>query len=555
MRHFSIYTAAKRLLFSALLFLSALIPLSTKAAGVTIITHGFDSDVTGWITFMADEVASYYHSRYPELSTNIAIYTITLTTDGSNYYYQWTRDSGGSPSNTDTGEIIVKLDWSQLAGSPSDAINPFNDDTSTLIVAQLVYNVISQTNTISDLNGHALVEFPIHLIGHSRGASLMNEVSRISGTNGIWIDHLTTLDPHPFNNDGNTDLGFFPTDASASNTYANVLFADNYCQDAGTLLDPHGEKVSGAYVRQLTVNEVSEGYQNTASISPDHSNVHLWYHGTINLNIPTSYDDDGYVVTIDATMRTNWWVPYEDEGLVAGFYYSLIGGGNRLSTDMPLGMPGDPSIVNGFNQNWNLGAGTTVNRTALPSNSGTWPNIIKFNVTGTNVVAQSNSVTTTLYYQYGGSSNLTAEIYFDRDLNPYNSNGIPVLSLQPPASGTGSVFYYPGLGLPTTDVAPGVYAVYAKISDGQHTRYLYTPELVQIVSPLQPPVLAILQLNRTQFRIVVNGVSGQTIALQNSADLQVWTPFATNKLTGTNWIYTNNVPPNSGKQFYRALLQ
>ena len=59
-------------------------------------------------------------------------------------------------------------------------------------------------------------------------------------------------------------------------------------------------------------------------------------------------------------MRTNWWVPYEDEGLIAGFYYSLIGGGNRLSTDSPLGLPSDPAIVNGYNQWWNFGAGSSI---------------------------------------------------------------------------------------------------------------------------------------------------------------------------------------------------
>jgi hypothetical protein len=551
MKNLPIYQIDKSLLFAALLVLSAVVPRTSKAAGVTIITHGYDGDVTGWITAMADEIPNYYHNRYPGFSTNLTIYTITLTTDGTDYYYQWARDSASPPSNTDTGEIIVKLDWSQMAGGV-DPYEPY--DISTYTVANVASYVLMQTNIIADLNGHALVEYPIHLIGHSRGGSLMSQISYDLGTNGIWIDHLTTLDPHPFNNDGNFDP-FFPTDASASSTYDNILFADNYWQNVGALLDPDGEAVSGAYVRQLDADELSEGYNDTSSISPDHSNVHLWYHGSIGLDVPTSYNDDGTTITIDATMRKNWWVPYEDEGAVAGFYYSLIGGGNRLSTDTPLGLPGDPAIVNGYNQYWNLGAGTSVNRTVLPANNGTWPNIIRFDITGTNVVAQSNSVITTLYYQYGGSSNLTVEIYFDPDRNPCNSNGIPVLSLQPPATGTGSVYYYPGLGLPTTNVAPGVYAVYAKISDGQHTRYLYAPELVQITSLLQPPVLGFSKMNSTQFRIVVNGVSGQTIVLQNSADLQNWVPLASNTLTGISWTYTNTVMPNSGKQFFRAVVQ
>jgi hypothetical protein len=489
---------------------------------------------------MADEIPIYFQSRYPGL-TNLTIYTLSLTYSNNQYYYGWHRDSGDSPTNTNTGEIIVKLDWSQLAGiAPS---------FSTYDVAWVASYALLQTNLPASFSGHTLVELPLHMIGHSRGGSLVSEISRILGTNGLWIDHVTTLDPHPLNNDGNFDFGL-PTDASAKNTYANVLFADNYWQNLGGGLDPLGEPVSGAYVRQLYV--LSEGYFNASSIAPDHSNVHLWYYGSIDNRVPTSFNDDGTTVVIDATMRTNWWVPYEDQGIGSGFLYSLVGGGNRLSTDMPLGA-GFPAIVDGFNQWWDLGAGTsTASRTPLNVNHGTWPNLIKFDVIGANGVATGQTIATKYYYQYGGaSSNVTAQFYLAGDFNPYHTNTTLISQLSLPNTGVNSV-HYGYVNLTTTNVLPGVYAVYGKVSDGLHTRYLYAPQLVEIVSP---PILAISNLNSALFRITVNGVSGQTIVLQTSPDLQNWLPLATNTLTSGEWHYTNNAPANVSRQFYRALLQ
>lgn len=507
-------------------------PVRGNAAGVTIITHGLNGNVDGWITGMATNVLNY--RRFP--GTNFTCYQMSFSNFNNAYYLTTARVAGIAPTNSDTGEIVVKLDWRQLADG---------DSYNTYQVAAAVLPALLSTNFIPELNGRALAEFPLHLIGHSRGGSLICEVSRLIGTNGVWVDHLTTLDPHPLNDpDFPLDRFLYTAVDAPANTYVNVLFHDNYWQMVDSLV--RGKAVAGAYVRRLTGLD-SGGYTGTGGA---HSDVHLWYHGTLDWRVPTSDTE----ASLSVAARTNWWVAYEQRGTNAGFHYSLIGGAERTSFDMPLGL-GTSAIRDGFNQNWDLGAGTAANRTALTSNNGDWPNLIRFNRTTTNSVEPGQSTPLRFYYQWARPNTelATIGIYLDADLNPLNTNQTLLCEIPVPGNGVSFVsFSTTNILLAASNAAPGSYRFFARIAGGGRSRFLYAPEPVQVTAPQAPPTLAITQLGVSQLRIIVNGASGQTLVLEHAADLRNWQSLATNVLTGSQWFYTNNaVAPLS--DYFRAL--
>jgi len=522
-------SALAGLLSTALLWTAVLSSRPCAAGGVTIITHGLNGDVDGWITGMATNIPNYHRFA----GTNFTSYEMFFYYSGGSYYLTSARVGGSQPFEPETGEIIIKLDWRQLADG-----NSYN----TYQIATAVVPALLSTNFIPELGGHALAEFPMHLIGHSRGGSLICEMSRLLGTNGVWVDHLTTLDPHPLNNDGfNLDRFLYSAVDASARTYANVLFHDNYWQEIDFLV--RGEPVTGAYIREF--NNLSGGY------SLAHSDVHLWYHGTVDLRTPTTDTE----ASLTNNERNNWWVPYESRGALGGFYYSLIGGGNRLSADQPVGQ-GFPAIEDGYNQWWDLGAGTSANRTALTSNNGSWPSLIKFNRIETNSVLQNQTTPVKYYYQWAQPANSTATIsfYIDADFNPLNSNQKLVGEVNVPGTTSQNVSYQQfALALNATNASPGDHALFAKITANGRSRYLYAPELVRIIS-IQPPSLDIANLSSSQFRIGVNGAIGQTIILQYSTNLQTWFPLVTNTLASNRWVYTNAPAGDSSRQFYRAIL-
>src|SRR5437867_2841423 len=86
-----------------------LLPVSLRAAGLTIITHGLNSNIDDWVIAMAQKIPQY--SRFP--GPRFSCYELYFVLNGSTYALTWRRLAGDIPDATDSAEIIVKLDWRQ----------------------------------------------------------------------------------------------------------------------------------------------------------------------------------------------------------------------------------------------------------------------------------------------------------------------------------------------------------------------------------------------------------------------------------------------------------
>ncbi len=496
-----------------------------RAGGVTIITHGFNGNVTDWIIPMAAKIPGY--GAFP--GSNYSCYQITVTKSGS-FSAAQSFLAGVSPTTSDSGEIIIKLDWSSVAGA---------FQATTTDIANTVVPVLLATNFIPQLGGRSLAQFPIHLVGHSRGGSVVTEIARLLGASGVWVDHVTTLDPHP--------VSFF-SDANVR-TYANVLFADNYWQDLGDNLSvPNGQVVSGAYNRHLT--NLNGGYSST------HSDTHLWYHGTIDWAVPTSDGTNGAAIT--ATERTNWWTTNEVAGHATGFLWTLIGKGNRLSSLEPAGA-GAGRISDGYNKTWDIGGGVAVNRTTLAANSGAWPNLIKFDLLSTNPLPAGQSLNAKFYHQFGSTTSVTATVsmFLDVDANPLNGNETLVTQTNVAGTGTNAVANTTlAVTANPTNTTPGTYNVFARISDGTRTRYLYAPEKLTLTPSTQLPVLVgnSLKILGGQVQFTLQGFPGQQVLTQASTNLADWLPVATNFFSAPLLDIFAGDAVAWNRRFYRTLL-
>jgi hypothetical protein len=461
----------------------------SRAGVVTLITHGWTQDANGWVRSMGRAMAEHPLRKAEFGSVQPATYRLSFNGDRT---LKAERIDGASLLESPSGDVFLLLDWNPYSGD----LNPFTGATEgTTAIGPLVANGLLAPNLIPELGG-PVARWPLHLVGFSRGGSLVCEISKRLGERSVVVDHLTLLDPHPNNNDGFGTLvpTFTFADGTALNgVYQNVLYAECLHQ---TLFFPEGTPAQGAFVRKLD----AWGFNDGGYLLP-HEDVHLWYHGTVETGSPITSDGSA---SFNATTRAKWYAPSEDQGRRAGYHYALRAGGDRRSTFEPVDAASGYPLL-GLNQLWSTSldippgdnrARVTVDSQELRAN------LIEFRLSGlkertleTNFPAFSSGafprileqtrdtppdLAATLTYQWSGTGNATLTIFCDTDENSLNGRLTEIRVALPPSGELPRTVRLDLAALQRSFI-PGRFRVGALLESPLMIREYYAPERIEVV--------------------------------------------------------------------------
>lgn len=452
----------KTLLLSLLVFISTLgfsQIFEKQGGGITVIVHGWNpnDNQPAWMTEMANAIIA-------RSGGSGQIGTITVTGTAGNLTATCTNWSFNLASENST-EVVILVNWTAVANNLTFGVT-----------AQEVAAVVAPKIYESQNSQPPLAELPLHLIGHSRGGGMVFEIARLLGLQGIEVEQVTALDPHPLTSaDPQPIVGSAVIDTPIK-LHENILFVDNYYQN---IKFPKGQYLNGAYNRLWT--SMTGGYHNETGYTysilgvgynfSDHLNVILMYHGTIDLTNNYSNGE----ATISETERNAWFNNYEMQGEKTGFHYSRNILGNRKSVDTPVA-DGD-KIIAGYHNNTLLGGEGT--REEITWTNAVWSNILTANVLKNTTVLESGSQSLVLgeniklKYNYRSYANAcTVKFYMDTDRNPYNETKI-LISTQNNNKTESVISQLTANWTVENLVIGGKYYIYAEISDATRTRFMY----------------------------------------------------------------------------------
>ena len=395
-------------------------------SGVTLITHGQGGGGDDEARIIADLIG--------DRAGGAAHYIMTVEPDSllGAEVTSFKRDAGSADINeVASGEMTIFLDWAEANVSPT----PF--------IAGAVAEFMLE-------NG--LVEQSIHLAGPSRGASVVSNLAAALGERGVWVDHVTYIDPVPA---GGVVPGLGDVVDGPMRVTENVVFADNYWRsDDNVATGFDGQPVNGAHNVDLdsTVEADNDG--------DPHTGAGLYYIATV--------DPDG---PLPAGVRASWFGGDHPERDETGYVFSRIASGVRPRAGLHPDFTG------------------TAHRDAVDREGSQWANVSDVtmrNITGS--IAAGTTITVGLRFGDADSAS-TVSVFLDRDRNPYNGNTVSRIARRTlPIDDNGGVRVRGS----TVEADPGMYYVYAQIADtAGHVRYAYSRDALTLTPPTPDMLFAI----------------------------------------------------------------
>jgi hypothetical protein len=368
-------------------------------------------------------------------------------------------------------EITILLNWTSLAGTLTIG---GGYTRSTVDIAAAVAEKLILPGFFPGLST-PLAELPFHLIGHSRGASLVGELAHDLGLRGIWVDQVTTLDPHPVDRVREPLLANYDFGDADMTSWSNVALWDNYWRTEGSLsLDFTGEPVAQAHDVQLVESILAGGY------SFDHSDVHAWYHGTVDTSTNPPANNG------DFDIPNQWYGSPHPDRDTSGYDFSRIVGGSRPADGLAAALGG------------------AALRTTVTPTSPAWPNLFQLEITDGDLDnTVGDSLSASLYHQ-DADSGATISFYLDPDRNPYDANEVQIDTVT-----VADIAATPALlnvSLPTAGAAQGNYYLAARISDADgHARYAYAVDMITLAAS---PVVTVEGTSEGDSIVVTPGTPG-----------------------------------------------
>lgn len=444
------------------------------AGGVTIITHGYGANM-GWVDDFGDKLVNRITTEYLQEGENdiagVALYLLTYDDTGISIE-SVNGIEYGSTANT-TGHAVIKINWifwaDKFGTDPPEGYDTGN----------VAKNLASKLHFWTNYQYFNFIASPIHLIGHSRGGSLVGAMARELGDYGYWVDQVTFLDPHPTENGMDADDW---GEEDGMYVWDNVIFADNYyrCEPLScgiTGVEPGGEPVTGAYNVRLSENYL-EGQGSTLffrSYLSSHSDVHAWYRGTIPSELPPNL-----TLSLEAGaefgITTEWYVADVYDDNVARPRYT-IGYASSLTANGGAYRPyeGIHSGINGSGQ--------------LRNFNPTYPATAINNVGYLTLLSQNVTAGDTLEADYryqSWTSNFGVEIYLDTNRNPHDGyKDTQMLGLDYHDVSDGMEKETITLSVPD-DVSADTYYVFIKTTGFGGKRYFYAPRPLVVADGSQP---------------------------------------------------------------------